>query len=58
MWSIEETVGLLGVERLASRETDMRNSTRKKILLAVIVVAALIALRLFGLLRDVTPVAY
>jgi len=58
MWSIEETVGLLGVERLASREADMRNSTLKKILLAVIVVAALIALRWFGLLRDVTPVAY
>ena len=36
----------------------MRNSTRKKILLAIIVLLALVALRMFGLLRDVTRVAY
>jgi hypothetical protein len=36
----------------------MPNSTRKKVLLGVIVLAIVIALRMAGLLRDVTAVAY
>ena len=43
---------------VVTREAGMRNSTRKKILLAVIVLVALVALRMFGLLQDVTAVAY
>jgi hypothetical protein len=40
------------------REASMRHSPRKQILLAVIVLVALVALRMFGLLRDFPPVAY
>jgi len=43
---------------VTSREAGMRNSTRKKALLGVIVLLIVIALRMLGLLRDVTAVAY
>ena len=42
----------------ASREAGLRNSTRKKVLLGLILLLIMLALRMFGLLPDRTAVAY